>query len=113
MHAGGRQSTVNIAVTAAEQTSVGGAQVAVEESVDKWVDERVGVAQPQQRSLHPQRDAATLCPADEGPGRGEEKERKPADSERSYHNPKRGRRLLFPFEYGDAPAVQAPPAHSS
>lgn len=113
MHAGGWQSAVNITVTAAEQASVGGAQVAVEESIDKGVDEWVGVAQPQQSSLHPQRDTATLCATDEGPGRGQEKEWEPADGERSYHHPERGCRLLFPLEYGNAPAVRALPAQSS
>ena len=105
MHPCSREATVDIAVTTSYEVVVGGAQVAVEEGVNERVDERVGVAQPQQRALYPEGHAAALGATNEGPRCGQQEKGQPAHSECAHHNTKRGRRLLLSLEDGNALVV--------
>lgn len=103
----GGQSTVDVAITTAEKVAIGGAQVSVEEGVDEGVHEGVGVAQPQQRALQPDGNAAALHPADEGPRGGEDEERQPAHGEHAHDHPQRRGRFLLALKDGDVPALAA------
>lgn len=101
MHACSRELPVDVPVLALEQAAIGGPQVPVEEGIYKRVNERVCIAQPQKCPLHPQRDAAAGCAADEGSGCREEEKRQPAHGEGPDDDPQGGGCFLFPLKDGD------------
>lgn len=111
MHAHGREAPIDVAVAAAEQVAVCGAQVTVEEGVDEGVHERVGVAEPEQSALQPGGATAAKYTAGERPHRGENEEGQPAHGEDAHDHPKRGGCLLLATEdRGAAPLVVQQPS---
>lgn len=101
MHTCSGELAVDVSVLALEQATVGGSQVSVEEGIDKGVDQRVRISQPEKCPLDPQGDAATDGAADERPGSREEEEGQPAHGEGSNDDPQGSRSFLFPLEDRD------------
>lgn len=87
MHTHSGQPTVDVSIAAAEEVTICGAQVPVEEGVYEGVHEGVSVAQPEQSALQPDGHTAALDPTDKGPGCGQDEEWQPAHSEHPHNDP--------------------------
>lgn len=98
MHACSREFTVDVPISTLQQIAVGGPQVPIEEGIYKWVNQRVGITQPEKCPLNPQRDATARGPTDEGSSSRKDEKWQPAYSKGPYNYSKGSGCFLLPFE---------------
>lgn len=105
VHAGGGEPPVDVPVPTPQEVPESSPQVSVKESINQGVDEGVGVPQPEQSPLQPQRHAAAVDAADKRPSCRHQEEREPAKREGPNDDPEGPGRLLLPFEDGNVLSV--------